>query len=197
MCLFRGAAYEEAQVAGDFCDAVGLAVLRRGGHAARAHEAEPRCVGVGFWLEISWHLFRYGRRSEDATPTTFVNVTARIEAALGGGFVRQSSYVNARLGLLWRALSNATLAGFRAFYAATPLTLFRYEHRQRGHCVPLQLIASVPPPAAAFQANSAVPNWVFERCTAELRVLQGWRRDAALADADAPLPWVPHSTVTR
>ena len=41
----------------------------------KAHEAEPRCVGIGFWLEVSWHLFLYNRHRP---PYEFVNATARI-----------------------------------------------------------------------------------------------------------------------
>ena len=159
----------------------------------RAHEVEPRCVAVGFWLEVSWHLFLYGRHRP---PYSFVNATARIEDAFGHSFARHNLYVNARLELLWRAVSNATFAGFRTFYARQPLPFFRYEHRQRGNCLPLRLVAEVPPPAASFQANSAVPNWVFERCAAELQLLQAWRHEAAVANASARLPWVRHSTTT-
>ena len=93
-------------------------------------------------------------------------------------------------------MSNATFAGFRTFYARQPLPFFRYEHRQRGNCLPLRLVAEVPPPAASFQANSAVPNWVFERCSAELQLLHAWRHEAAVANASARLPWVRHSTTT-
>ena len=164
----------------------------------KAHEAEPRCVGVGFWLEVSWHLFLYQSYREATTqlpPTVFVNVTQRIEAALGTPFVMRDSYVHSRLELLWRAVSNSTLSGFERFYESNPLPLFRFEHRQRGHCTPLRLVANVPPPAASFQANSAVPNWVFERCKEELAMLQRWRREAGREEA--PLPWVRHSTLTR
>ena len=161
----------------------------------RAHEVEPRCVGVGFWLEVSWHLFLYEARRPQVA---FANATARIERALGSRFVRQGLYVNARLELLWRALSNHTYEGFRRFYAEAPaLPLFRFEFRQRGNCLPLRLVAELPPPAASFQANSAVPNWVFGHCAAELALLQRWRHAAHMANADAPLPWVRHTTSTR
>lgn len=156
----------------------------------RAHEAEPRCVGVGFWLEVSWHLFLYNR--PQSPQVSFANATARIERAFGSGFVRQGLYVHARLELLWRALKNETLAAFQRFYEETPsLPLFRYEFRQRGHCLPLRLIAALPPPAASFQANSAVPNWVFDKCRDELQLLQQWRPEGA-----QPLPWVRHTTLT-
>lgn len=155
-------------------------------------------MGIGFWFEISWHLFRYEHFHES---TTFENATARIERALGTAFVRQGLYVNARLELLWRALHNATHDGFVRFYQERPaLPFFRYEFRQRGNCAPLRVIARLPPPDATFQANSAVPNWVFGHCHAELRELQRWRQGwdpDVLRNADAPLPWVRHTTATR
>ena len=184
----------------------------------RAHEAEPRCVGIGFWMEVSWHLYLYNRRRP---PYTFANATEIIESSLGHRFVRQSSYVHSRLELLWRAVSNASFDGFKAFYAHTQIPLFRYEHRVRGSCLPLRLIAEVPPPAATFQANSAVPNWVFEKCVPELDRMRAWRRDVPQDAAagwmwgrqgrssssggdtagenglGAPLPWVRHDTKTR
>ena len=104
--------------------------------------------------------------------------------------------------MFWRALDNASFDGFRRFYddgeppAQTRLPFFRYEWRQRGNCLPLKLIAQLPPPVATLQANSAVPNWVFTHCREELRSLARWRRDAGVADADAPLPWVQHKTAT-
>lgn len=172
----------------------------------RAHEAEPRCVAVGFWMEVSWHLFLYGHYRP---PFRFLNATAHIERSFGHHFVRQSVYVNARLELLWRAVSNGTMGGFRDFYARNELPFFRFEHRARGSCLALRLVADIPPPAATLQANSAVPNWVFEKCTAELNRMREWRRAAVGSIAEgslprapgaglgAPLPWVKHDTKTR
>lgn len=151
-----------------------------------AHQAEPRCVGVGFWLEVSWHLFLYERRTP---PYTFRNVTAAIEKSFGPEFPRRGSYIHSRLELLWRAVANDTFAGFVEFYEREPLPFFRYEHRSRS-CVALRLIAEVPAPAASFQANSAVPNWVFGgHCRAEVARLEQLNGGKAL-------PWVEHRTST-
>lgn len=152
-----------------------------------AHEAEPRCVGVGFWLEVSWHLYLYGHHRHTHA---FLNVTAAIQASFGERFVLQGAYVHARLELLWRAVSNTTAASFRDFYARQPLPLFRYEHRARGHCLPLRLLASLPAPAASLQVNSAVPNWVFSACAKDLAQMPRH-------NTSAPWPWVRHSTATR
>jgi hypothetical protein len=160
-----------------------------------AHEAEPRCIDVGFWLEVSWHLFLY----EHHRPrVAFRNVTAAIEDAFGHPFVRANSYVHARFELLWRALTNQTLPAYRTFYRTAPLPLFRFEFRQRGNCLPLKLVAELPPAVAGLQANSAVPNWVFEgRCARELALLEEARRNGTQGSSLAALPWVPHGTKTR
>ena len=100
--------------------------------------------------------------------------------------------VHARLELLWRAVSNSTLAGFREFYARLPLPLFRFEHRARGNCLPLRLVSELPPPATSLQVNSAVPNWVFSTCTQELARMP--RRNGS---STGSLPWVAHNTKTR
>lgn len=155
---------------------------------AAAHAAEPRCVAVGFWMEVSWHLYLYGRHRPRYA---FRNVTASIERSFGAQFVAKGAYVHARLELLWRALSNATMGAFRRFYAETGLPFFRYEYRSRAlGCLPLRLVADVPPPAASFQANSAVPNWAFGgACAAELERLKRLSHGARL-------PWVAHRTAT-
>ncbi len=153
-----------------------------------AHRAEPRCVAVGFWLEVSWHLFLYSAHRREYA---FRNATAAIAASFGAGFPRRSLYVHARLELLWRSVDRATLDGFRDFYAKQPIPFFRFDHRLRGNCVPLALIADIPPPAASVQANSAVPSWVFNSgaCRAELARLKR-------LNGGVSLPWVEHSTKT-
>lgn len=159
-----------------------------------AHEAEPRCVPVGFWMEVSWHLFMY----EFHRPRVeFRNVTAAIEAAFGTAFVRANSYVHARLELLWRAVNNDTIPAFRRFYEAAPLQLFRFEFRLRGNCLPLRLLAELPPPVASLQANSAVPNWIFSgACDRELARMPTLARRSANGSSGSGLPWVAHSTKT-
>jgi hypothetical protein len=162
-----------------------------------AHVAEPRCVGIGFWLEVSWHLFLFEREREHYA---FRNVTAAIERSFGAPFALRSGYVNARLELLWRALTNSTYRGFADFYERQRLPFFRYEYRQRGACLPLRLVAQLEPPVASFQANSAVPNWVFTTCGEELRLLRQWdhlREDGSSPGGARALPWVKHNTVTR
>ena len=141
----------------------------------QAHNAQRGCIDVGFWLEVSWLLFLFNRHG---TRYTFRNATAAIEAALGGDFVSRDAYVHARLELLWRALSNATLPGFLRLYRTHPLPFFRSEFRgaQRS-CLPLMLVRALAAPAASLQVNSAVPNWVWTKCREHL---------------PRPLPWVLH-----
>ena len=114
--------------------------------------------------------------------------------------------MHARLELLWRAVTNRTLPSFRAFYARHPLPFFRFEHRMRGDCTPLRLVAELPAPAASLQANSAVPNWVFTACAAEVSRLGKlpWvalhaegANGSSSSSRELQLPWVPHSTKTR
>ena len=158
-----------------------------------AYDAEPRCVAIGFWLEVSWHLFLY----EHHRPRiAFRNGTAAIEASFGSNFVRQSSYVHARLELLWRAVSNKTVGSFRHFYTAQPFPLFRYEHRAKGFCLPVQLLGDLPDGVASLQVNSAVPNWVFSTCLSELARLRH-QTYGATTTRQMPLPWVHHNTKTR
>jgi hypothetical protein len=90
------------------------------------------------------------------------------------------------------------LPAYRTFYRTAPLPLFRFEFRQRGNCLPLKLVAELPPAVAGLQANSAVPNWVFEgRCARELALLEEARRNGTQGSGLAALPWVPHGTKTR
>ena len=151
-----------------------------------AHEAAPACVGVGFWFEVSWLLYLHNRH---AATYEARNVTAAIEASFGDGFVRKSLYVNARLELLTRALTNATLPRFADFFERTQLPFFRCDFRgasgrqgSRGGCLPVQLVNAVAAPAASFQVNSAVPNWAWSACREHLPAQD--------------LPWVPHRIKT-
>lgn len=158
-----------------------------------AHEAEKRCDAIGFWLEISWHLYLYEHHRQRFT---FKNVTAAIEESFGTDFARRGLYVHARLELLWRAVSNRTVSAFRDFYQRQSLPFFRFEHRARGDCLPVRLMADLPAPAASFQANSAVPNWVFTACRSELDRLPR-RKSGASTNRTTVLPWVQHNTKTR
>ena len=97
--------------------------------------------------------------------------------------------MHARLELLTRALTNATLPGFARFFESTGLPFFRSDFRgasgrqgSRGGCLPVALVRAVASPAAAFQVNSAVPNWAWTSC-------QEWL-------PAQNLPWVAHRIKT-
>ena len=66
----------------------------------------------------------------------------------------------------------------------------------RGDCLPLRLLAELPPDAASLQANSAVPNWIFTTCRHELQLLQQSTNHSVAAGVQ-PYPWVQHGTKTR
>jgi hypothetical protein len=160
-----------------------------------AYDAEPRCIGIGFWLEVSWHVYLY---EQHRPHFTFRNVTEALEVSFGTQFVQTSLYVHARLELLWRAVNNQTLASYHAFYRRYPLPFFRFEFRARGMCLPLRLVAELPSPAASMQANSAVPNWVFSTCKRELaQIREEWNYSRAQVtfNRTSRLPWVPHKTI--
>ena len=147
-----------------------------------AHEAVPSCLAVGFWFEVSWLLFLFNRHRPQYEAR---NVTAAIERAFGSAFVERSLYVNARLELLTRALSNQSLGAFQRFFSQTQLPFFRSDFRgasgrqgSRSSCLPVAMVSSIAAPAASFQVNSAVPSWAFSACADQLPA--------------KGLPWVAH-----
>ncbi len=97
--------------------------------------------------------------------------------------------MHARLELLTRALSNASLGAFHRFFSQTQLPFFRSDYRgasgrqgTRSGCLPLAMVSGIAPPAASFQVNSAVPNWAFSACEEHLPA--------------KGLPWVAHRIKT-
>ncbi|KAL1519777.1 hypothetical protein AB1Y20_023285 [Prymnesium parvum] len=152
-----------------------------------AFDAQPKCLQVGFWGEVSWLLYLYNYHRP---VFSFRNITAAIERSIGKAFVRRSFYVTARLELLWRGLTNETFDGFVRLYRTHRIPFFRSEFRNargirgsRGGCLPVRLIAALPSWSAVFQVNSAVPNWVWEDCSADL-------------PQSAKHPWVMHRVST-